>query len=75
MTPRVSPMHYKGVSFVEINALPKDQKTQFEEWVAEPDKINIETDNIIIEQCATYEEYAFWFENHYCPTGSLGDQI
>ena len=71
----VSPQSYRGIVFVQINLLPEDQRAQLIEWLPEVNKIKIQADGQLIDQCITYNDYTFWFQNHYSSINGLDNQI
>jgi len=52
--------HFKGIEFVRISAMPKDQQARL--WESfERDKIfKIITDQSLLNDCILYNDYAAW---------------
>lgn len=62
---KVSSKIYKGIEFVQLNELPKDQKDKISQAFTEDSLIKILIDDTIVSNCIQYKEYELWFETVY----------
>jgi hypothetical protein len=58
---KMKPEVYKGISFVRLSDLPKDQKHVI--CQSEIRKIKIKTDSSVLTDCVQYLDYENWFES------------
>jgi hypothetical protein len=62
---KVSSKIYKGIEYVQLSELPKDQKEKILEMFDEESFIKIMMDKTIIRKCLQYKDYEMWFDNYY----------
>ena len=56
---------YKGIEFVRISNLPKDQQDQIKNIVSPDLVIKIKTDKELLPDCIVYSDYVKWYANIY----------
>jgi hypothetical protein len=59
---------YKGIEFVEISALPIEQKTSLLQTVNPDLLIKILVDGKLMPRCLQYKDYEEWYDNFYRPS-------
>lgn len=59
---------YKGIEFVEISALPVEQKTSLLQTVNPELLIKILVDGKLMPRCLQYKDYEEWYDNSYRPS-------
>ena len=64
---KVNSTIYKGIEFVEISALPNEQKTSLLQSVDPELLIKIVVDGKLIPRCLQYKDYEEWYDNSYRP--------
>jgi len=64
---KVNSTIYKGIEFVEISALPNEQKTTLLQTVNPDLLIKILVDGKLIPRCIQYKDYEQWYDNSYLP--------
>ena len=64
---KVNSTIYKGIEFVEISALPIEQKTSLLQAVNPDLLIKILVDGKLISRCIQYKDYEQWYDNSYLP--------
>lgn len=52
--------HFRGIDFVRLRDLPKDQLTLLKSTPHRPEIVNILIHNNIAEPCILYHDYAHW---------------
>lgn len=57
---KIKPEVYKGISFVRLSNLPKDQKQVISQTKIK--KIKIKTDSSLLTDCVQYLDYERWYE-------------
>jgi hypothetical protein len=62
---KVRSKNYKGIEFVQLNELPKEQKEKISESLSEDSLIKILMNETVVSNCIQYKEYEFWFDNVY----------
>lgn len=62
---KVSSKIYKGIEYVRLSELPKDQKEKISESLSGESLIKILIDETVVSNCLQYKDYDFWFENVY----------
>ncbi len=67
---KVNSTIYKGIEFVEISALPNEQKTSLMQTVSPDLLIKILVDGKLMPRCIQYKDYEEWYDNSYRPTES-----
>jgi hypothetical protein len=65
---KVNSTIYKGIEFVEISALPNEQKTSLLQTVSPDLFIKILVDGKLMPRCIQYKDYEEWYETSYRPT-------
>lgn len=65
---KVNSTIYKGIEFVEISALPNEQKTSLLQTVSPDLFIKILVDGKLMPRCIQYKDYEEWYDNSYQPT-------
>ena len=65
---KVNSTIYKGIEFVEISALPNEQKTSLLQTVSPDLFIKILVDGKLMPRCIQYKDYEEWYDNSYRPT-------
>src|ERR1044071_8760128 len=58
---KIKPEVDKGISFVRLSNLPKDQKQVISQTKIQ--KINIKTDSSVLTDCVQYLDYEKWYES------------
>jgi|GEM_PF-2844357 len=61
----ITPQNYRGIEFVHIDNLPKDQRTQLDDWLPITKFIKIKIAENVLDHCVNYTDYLFWYENYY----------
>jgi hypothetical protein len=64
---KVNSTVYKGIEFVEISALPSDQKTSLLQSINPDLLIKILVDGKLMPRCLQYKDYEEWYDNSYRP--------
>jgi len=64
---KVNSTVYKGIEFVEISALPSDQKTSLLQSINPDLLIKILVDGKLMPRCLQYRDYEEWYDNAYPP--------
>ena len=67
---KVNSTIYKGIEFVEVSALPNEQKTSLMQTVSPDLFIKILVDGKLMPRCIQYKDYEEWYDNSYRPTES-----
>jgi hypothetical protein len=67
---KVNSTIYKGIEFVEISALPNEQKTSLMQTVSPDLFIKILVDGKLMPRCIQYKDYEEWYDNSYRPAES-----
>jgi hypothetical protein len=65
---KVNSTIYKGIEFVEISALPNEQKTSLLQTVSPDLFIKILVDGKLMPRCIQYKDYEEWYDTSYRPT-------
>jgi hypothetical protein len=75
METKLSPRFFEGVKYISLYDLPHDQVNMFSEWVSTSGYVNQQTSSRIgSNDLVHYEDYEYWFNNHYL-TEKDWDQI
>jgi hypothetical protein len=64
---KVNSTIYKGIEFIQANALPPDQKEKLLQTINHDLFIKILVDEKLIGNCLLFKDYEIWFENIYEP--------
>ena len=70
---KVNSTIYKGIEYIQANALPPDQKEKLLQTINHDLFIKILVDEKLIGNCLLYKDYEIWFENVYAPQ-SVGNE-
>ena len=62
---KVNSKIYRGIEYVQLNELPKDQKEKISESLNEDTLIKILIDEWVVSNCIQYKDYELWFDNVY----------
>ena len=65
---KVNSTIYKGIEFVDIYALPNEQKTSLLQTVSPDLFIKILVDGKLMPRCIQFKDYEEWYDNSYRPT-------
>ena len=64
---KVNSTIYKGIEYIQVNALPPDQKERLLQTINHDLLIKILVDEKLIGNCLLFKDYDIWFENIYKP--------
>jgi hypothetical protein len=64
---KVNSTIYKGIEYIQLNALPPDQKERLLQTINHDLFIKILVDEKLIGNCLLFKDYEIWFENVYKP--------
>lgn len=64
---KVNSTIYKGIEYIQVNALPPDQKERLLQTINHDLFIKILVDEKLIGNCLLFKDYEIWFENVYKP--------
>lgn len=56
---------YKGIEYIRISDLPRDQQDQVRNIVSVDLVIKIKTDTTLLPDCILYKDYVKWYETIY----------
>jgi hypothetical protein len=62
---KVSSKIYKGIEYVQLNDLPKEQKEKISASLNDDNLIKILIDKTIVSNCIQYKDYELWFDTIY----------
>ena len=71
---KVNSTIYKGIEYIQVNALPPDQKEKLLQTINHDLFIKILVDEKLIGHCLLYKDYEIWFENIYEPQSGAKEQ-
>jgi hypothetical protein len=71
---KVNSTIYKGIEYIQVNALPPDQKERLLQTINHDLFIKILVDEKLIGNCLLFKDYEIWFENIYKPHGGGKEQ-
>ena len=54
---------FRGIEFIRLSDVPKDQYEEFSKWLTRDHIINIRIDRKIQKDCVQYSDYEHWFDN------------
>ena len=60
---KVNSKIYRGIEYVQLNDLPKEQKESISSSLNEDNLIKILIDKTIVSNCIQYKHYEMWFDN------------
>jgi len=67
---KVSSSIYKGIQYVQVSALPVEQRDRLLGTINTELFIKILVDGKVIGNCLQFKDYEKWFENVYRPVGT-----
>ena len=67
MSDKVQEEVFKGIHFIRISNLPKEQQEYFKSWLPKDQCIKILIEGEIISDCVQSHHYSHWYE-HVLPT-------
>lgn len=56
---------YRGIDYVRISELPKEQQLAIQNWLNEDVVIKIMTESSLLSDCILFKDYSYWFEKIY----------
>ena len=60
---------YKGIEYVRISKLPKEQSVRIQAFIPEEKIFKIlRDDEVLLEDCIQYRDYQDWFKRSYQPS-------
>lgn len=69
---KVSSSIYKGIQYVQVSALPSEQRDRLLVTINKELFIKILVDGKLIGNCLQFKDYESWFENVYRPVSVAG---
>ena len=55
---------YRGIHFIQLDDLPKEQAERISEWVSSKDIFKIRTEQEIFAGCIQYKTYETWYDQN-----------
>jgi len=71
---KVNSTIYKGIEYIQVNALPQDQKERLLQTINHDLLIKILVDEKLIANCLLFKDYEIWFDNIYKPQTKTNEQ-
>lgn len=68
---KVSSSFYKGIQYIQVSALPAEQRERLLSTINTELFIKILVDGKIIRNCLQFADYERWFENEYRPAAEI----
>jgi len=62
---KVNSTIYKGIEYVQVGALPLNQKERLLQTINRDLLIKILVDGKLVSECLQFKDYEIWFENIY----------
>lgn len=62
---KVSPKNFKGINYIQVNQLPKDQYEKFIQTTPKSLHIKILIEGKVVAGCVQYKDYSLWYDNVY----------
>ncbi|HEY3401985.1 MAG TPA: hypothetical protein VGK59_01280 [Ohtaekwangia sp.] len=62
---KVQAKNFKGIEYIQVNQLPKDQYEKFQLTINKSLFIKILIDGKVISGCVQYKDYSLWYEGVY----------
>lgn len=62
---KVNTSIYKGIAYIQVSALPPDQKEKLLQTINQELLIKILVDGKLVGNCLQYKDYETWFDNIY----------
>lgn len=72
---KVNSTIYKGIEYVQVNALPPDQKDKLLQTINHDLFIKILVDEKLIGNCLLFKDYEIWFENIFKPQANSNERL
>jgi hypothetical protein len=75
---KVNSKIYKGIEYIQLSDLPKDQQDLIVKNLNEEFFIKILVEKNVISNCIQYKDYALWFESFYnsrIPSSKVGTHV
>lgn len=73
MTRKASPIYFEGHKIVRISDLPFAQASLFSGWVQPSSRLPLEKPGD--QDCVRYEDYDYWYTNHFCAEQNLDEML
>lgn len=54
---------YKGIEFIQVADLPKEQQATIKKWASRRQIIKILKDDTLLTDCIQFKDYRYWVEN------------
>ena len=67
--------NFKGIEFVRISSLPKDQQQQIWNTFQQEKIIKIIKEQALLNDCILYGDYQTWLKGQQAPIGKTGQEI
>jgi desulfoferrodoxin (superoxide reductase-like protein) len=68
---KVNSKIYKGIEYIQLSDLPKEQQALIIQHLDEDFFIKILVENSVISHCIQYKDYVMWFETVYGDEGAV----
>lgn len=68
---KVNSSLYKGIQYVQVNALPPDQREKLLKTINPELLIKILVDGKLIRNCLQFKDYEDWFDNVFASHGAV----
>ena len=65
---------YKGIEYIQLSSLPKEQYDSFIKSTSGELIIKIKVNEEILPDCVQYKDYANWFKRVYAPAASVKEK-
>ena len=66
---KLKPVIYRGIEYVLLKDLPKEQKNTFLNWANDDTVFKIQHNDTLIKDCILFTDYSFWHDNILYKTG------
>lgn len=69
---------YKGIEYVQLGDLPREQQEKLKATVDPAIFIKILIENKVVANCIQYKDYSLWFDNVFkapVPVSTLGKEV
>ena len=73
MTRKAAPIFYEGHKIVRLSDLPFGQSTLFSGWIKPTNYVVLGERNDY--DCVKYEDYEYWYQNHFMTEKDLDNII
>ena len=68
---KVNSSIYKGIQYVQVNALPSEQKEKLLRTINPELFIKILIDDKLVRNCLQFKDYEWWFDNVFLTHGNF----